>query len=598
MKFIEFCKYLEEIEATSSRNDISQIFADLFEQLDKEEVKKAMYLTLGRLVPKYIGLEFNMSVKMILKSFTESNKYLNETLLKKYRQFGDIGQAIYETKKHVVSHEDSLELSEVYDHLYKIANLQGKGSASQKIHDFEKLLKQLSSIEAKFASRIVVGNMRLGLSEKTILDSLSIFLANDKRYRDLIQRAFGVRSDIGVIAEIIKTSNSDLLFQNLGQLKITPGVPVASKLVEREKNTEKIFERMPISIVQPKLDGLRGQIHYKKIMNSKTETLNVEVEIFSRNMERMTHMYPDIINYLKDLEIKGIDSFVLDSELIGFDYKNGLYLKFQETIQRKRKYGVSQKAEDIPLKVMAFDLLYLNEEDITQESLEFRIKSLQELCDSIEKNSEGRVIIQMLETKKMINQDELLSYFEENIAKGLEGIIVKKIGTNYEPGTRNFDWIKLKASSKKSMVDTIDGVVLGYYRGEGARSQIGIGAILVGIYDEIKDRYYTIAKVGTGITDDLFVTMKNDLMGITQNSKPEKFVIDNSLLPDFFVQPKIVVEVEADEITKSKIHTACMDEQGKGLSMRFPRLKIWNRKDKNPDQTTSQKELLKMYEIG
>src|SRR5690606_11880488 len=158
---------------------------------------------------------------------------------------------------------------------------------------------------------------------------------------------------------------------------------------------------------------------------------------------------------------------------------------------------------------------------------------------------------------------------------GLEGVIVKKNRTTYEPGTRNFDWIKLKASSQSELVDTIDAVVMGYYFGTGARSKFGLGAILVGVYNEEEDRYESVAKVGTGITDEQFITIKNDLLGITQKNENIKYLINKSVMPDRIVEPRIVVEIEADELTISKVHTACMDVlEGKGISMRFPRLKV------------------------
>jgi DNA ligase 1 len=616
MLFRDFSDYLQRIEKLTSRNEISVVFADLFSNLEIDEVKNAVYMTLGRLLPKYTGLEFNMSTKMILKSLQGD---MSQVLAKNFQDFGDIGEAVFHTLENANCLRMNLGINEVYEKLREIAEFGGKGSQDIKVKVLKKLLLDSSPLEAKYIARIITGSLRLGLSEKTILDSLSIFSVGNKSIKDEIERAYGVRSDIGLIAEIVKQNKDGDLLKRLNLLKISPTIPVASKLVEREKNPAKIFERIPESFVQPKLDGLRGQIHYIKDTNSMrlssmqaksqipgelslfqgSKTPDIKVEIFSRNMERMSDMYPEIVAYLSELDLEGVESFVLDSEMIGFNSETGEYLKFQDTIQRKRKHGVLQKSLDIPLKVMAFDLLYLNGEDLSARDLEHRLESLRALCKSIGKASNGKqTLVEMLETRKITNQLDLDSYFEENIAKGLEGIIVKEIGTIYEPGTRNFDWIKLKASSKKNMVDTIDAVVLGYYRGEGTRSKSGIGSILVGLYDNLQDKYCTVAKVGTGISDDLFVTMKEDFVDKQVVSKPDNYDIKKILEPDFYIRPEIVVEVEADEITRSKTHTACMDEQGNGLSMRFPRLKKWNRQDKNTDQATSPKEFEQMFEIG
>ncbi|MBD3362351.1 ATP-dependent DNA ligase [Candidatus Dojkabacteria bacterium] len=605
MKFTQFVQYLERLEKITSRNEITEILAELFAKVEKEEIKEVVYLTLGRLVPKFVSLEFNVSSRLFIKGLSGLNNKVFENpaqsnrVQELYSQEGDVGAVASHMVRKMKQKGDDLEIKQVYEKLKIIAELEGEGSQGAKIEKIQNLLNKCSPNEAKFIGRIIIGKLRLGVSEKTVLDALSWFEVGDKSLRSEIERAYGVRSDIGYIADIVKGYSGEELINELSKLKIEPGIPVASKLVEREKSVEAVFERMEGScLVQPKLDGLRAQIHYKKFNNKKGNAKKSDVQIFSRNMENTTHMFPDLVRFVKSNLNNSINSFVLDSEVIAYDPESGHLLEFQKTIQRKRKHDVKEKSKEIPIKAMVFDLLYIDGKDISRNKLEKRIQKLDNLCQKFENPpNDTEHLIEMLDSTKVDNEDSLNVYFEDRVGEGLEGVIVKKFKTPYEPGTRNFDWIKLKASIKDDMIDELDGVVLGYYHGKGIRSKFGIGAILVGIYNEKCNQFETVAKVGTGITDDEFVTIKKDLMRITIKNKPKNYEIGNNLKPDIYVEPEIVVVVEADEITRSKMHTACKDDQGRGLSMRFPRLKIWNRQDKDVEQTTSPKELEDMFNL-
>jgi DNA ligase-1 len=172
---------------------------------------------------------------------------------------------------------------------------------------------------------------------------------------------------------------------------------------------------------------------------------------------------------------------------------------------------------------------------------------------------------------------------ERLLGEGLEGVIVKKLGSEYVPGRTGWRWVKMKEveESHAKLSDTVDCVVMGYYRGRGKRAQFGIGAFLVGIKGE--GGYVTVTKVGTGLTDELFRELKNRLDRLVVRERPRDYVIDKALEPDVYVEPELVVELAADEVTESPTHTA-------GLALRFPRL-VKLRDDKSVDQITSLKEL-------
>ena len=622
MTFLEFSQYLQKLESISSRNELTLVLVDLLNALDPSEVKNSMYLIQGRLVPQYVNTEFNFSGKLIVKAI--AGKSLDPSAMESQIKSilsvkGDMGHVVEELlnqKDFLNNFQLGLDFSpssnepsiqDVYKSLENIAISSGKGSQEQKMDSYFKLILSLDPQSAKYVTRIIIGDLRLGLSDKTILDSLSWFCVGDKSIRKKIDTAFGNRADIGDLAEQLVKSKSNTKITDEGNLPslklrqagneelqwfqqvlnsftLIPGTPVASKLVERESDSEKIWERMPNCFVQPKLDGLRGQMHFVK----------GEAFIFSRNMENMSEQFPEIH---KSLEALGVDSIILDSEIIGFDKSTDSYLLFQETMKRKRKYDVLETSNKIPIKAMCFDILYLNGIDLTQKPIEERLSLLKNLLDKNVTDS-----LEMLETKQVYSVEELENYFIKCVSKGLEGIITKQVTSDYEPGTRNFKWIKLKANTKSELVDTIDVAVLGYYYGKGSRAKFGVGTLLAGVYNPTEDKYYSIGKVGSGFTDEALEQIYKDLQELKIDAKPENVVVDKSLAPDVWVRPTIVMEIVADEITRSPVHTAAIgvkaqvknDDPEKGLSIRFPRMKKWKRDKEYPNTVD---EIIRMYEL-
>ncbi len=590
MLFGEFAIFLEKISAISGRNQMMETLADFLKKVPSTDVQPMMYLLQGRLVPAFIPLEFGMSQKLVLRAISQLSTS-PELPQKLFAKLGDVGLVVEEIVANQVT--SRLTLAQVYDSLLHIARLGGKGSQEGKLDLVKKLLLQLDPLSAKFVTRIIVGSLRLGLSDKTVLDALSWALMGGKSLRPQLDVAYGARADIGVLAKLVLSTPLEKVGETLSEIELHPGYPVASKLVEREKNATSIFLRLGECIVQPKLDGLRCQIH---LLEKANEAGN-RVEIFSRNMESLTAMFPDIVQAAKSL---AASSFIIDSEVVGFDLDTGEYLPFQTTIQRRRKYDVAKMADDIPVKAMAFDLLYLDGDDLSRLPLQRRISMLERLLAGDE-----QPVIEQLETQTVSSADLLEDYFMKQVTAGLEGVIVKKFNTAYDPGTRNFDWIKLKASAKSEMVDTVDAVVIGYFHGRGSRAKFGVGALLLAVYSPQDDSYYSVAKLGTGMTDEQLRQIKHQLSSLEINEPLPNVSVEKLLYPDVWVYPKIVVEVEADQITRSPGHTAAQGlpvafEQDtltrRGLSLRFPRMKVWGR-DKQPQQATTVSELLRMYEL-
>lgn len=583
MLFKDYCNYLQRIETIRSRNEITIVLAELFKKLDKEELSAGIYLLQGRVTPQFIDLEFNFSTKLLIRSLADSEDELEE-INNQYSKFGDIGLLLESRAK---ATGGIISVLDMYNKLLEIATVKGKDSQSIKSTISQAVLKSLSPLEAKFYSRTILGKLRLGVSDKTILDGLSWAVTGDKSLKAKLESAYGARADLPRIAESVLYEGVD----SLSGYVLEVGVPVSSKLVERERSFDKLFERMGSGlIVQPKYDGLRLQIHFiKDGFNDEFSRLTdqgtkEQVRLFSRNMTNITDMFPDVVSAVKKLEIQ---SGIIDSEVIGIDLETGKFMPFQDTVQRKRKYDVSDKVQEIPVKAYCFDLLYLNGESLLETPLLKRLSLMKDKVFSL-KNE----VLELTESIEIYSANELEEKFNSYKSMGLEGLIAKQPNGKYEPGTRNYEWIKQKVKAQDSMADSIDAVVLGYYRGEGVRTKFGIGAILVGLYDSENDQYLSLAKVGTGFKDDDWSIIKKRIDKISVEYVPENVLIDRTLIPDIICKPEIVVLIEADQVSRSKVH-------GSGdsrFSLRFPRYK-GIRTDKNSQQATTVNEARRLNEL-
>ena len=584
MTFKKLAIYFSQLEATASRNQITEILAELFKKAAEGEIDKICYLSLGRLAPLYAGIEFNLAEKMMMRAIAQAYQQGEKKVRKEYKKIGDLGEVAKSFDQRAKS--KPLSINQVYERLYQIALEGGEGSVERKIKNLAQLLNDLDGESAKYIVRIPLGKLRMGFSDLTILDALSWMITGGKSKRKEIEEAYNDRADVGQIAQIIKTKG----LKGLKGIKVQIGVPIMPALCQRLPTAEEIVKKLGKMAVEPKFDGTRLQIHFsrKKKWEQKEDHLAFDfqpkgfVRTFTRNLENTTNMFPDLVEAVFK-EVKAQEA-ILDGEAIGFEPKTGKFLPFQETMKRKRKYGISLKSKEIPLKFFCFDVLYKDGQDLLKTPF----------------NQRRAILVKMLSEKNKIliltpqivteNPQALRKYHDEQINKGLEGVIVKKWQEVYDPGRRGYTWVKLKQEKGKKgggLADTLDCVVMGYNQGKGKRASFGLGAFLVGIRKG--NEFLTISKIGTGLTDDQWREMYQRCGQVKTKEKPKEYQVNKNLFPDSWCSPKIIVEIEADNITRSPIHTA-------QYALRFPRL-VRFRDDKSANEATTLKEAEKLYKL-
>lgn len=590
MSFKELAEYFRKIEQTSSRLKMTEILANLFKKIDKREIDKVLYLLQGRLLPLYEKLEFGMAEKMIIKSCLLALNLEKKVFIDRYKKIGDLGETVEFFKKEKRSLlEKELTITEVYEELSRLARASGEGSQEVKLNILASLIDKLDPLSCRYIVRIPAGIMRLGFSDMTVLDSFSWMVKGDKSLRPLIEKAYHVRPDLGLIGRVLKEEG----FSGLKKIKPAVFTPILMMRAERLSSAAEILEKIGRCAIESKYDGFRLQIHYQR--------LTQKVKLFSRNLEDVTFMYPDIVEGIKkEVTAKEI---ILEGEAIGFNPQTGDFLPFQETVQRKRKYGVEEKAKEVPLKLFAFELLYLDGENYLSSSFSERRKKL---ISSIKTSGDIFKDTILIAPQKIVDQEKELNFlFDEAVSKGLEGIVAKKLDGIYQPGARGWNWIKYKRSYSSKLQDTIDCLVMGYDLGRGKRADFGIGAFLVGVFDEKQDKFVTVAKIGTGLSDEEWRKLRVQSSKFKVQDKPKEYEVDKIMECDVWLRPGIVVEIRADEISRSPVHTAgrvmrptktgqALEVDTPGFALRFPRLERF-RNDKSPAEVTTLEEIKAMF---
>src|SRR5918911_871139 len=582
----------EKMEKTTSRLMLTDHLVSLLKEAPSNVIDKVVYLIQGKLYPDYEGIELGLAEKMVVRAISQSIVGLDiESLYRIYRETGDLGDAaskIINAKKN--KQQVSLFPSEkitvecVYMTLDKIARTMGPGSQELKIRLVSSLLNDSTAREARFILKLIMGKLRLGIADYTVMDALALAFTGNKSNRSILENAYNVSSDLGNIAKILATDGID----SVKSLQITLYKPVRPMLAERVGTAEDALARMNgMAAAEYKLDGERIQIHKGK----------ERIELFSRRLEKVTHHFPDIVEAIAK-SLKSIDEIILEGEVVAIDLHTLELLPFQELMHRRRKHGIQEAMEEYPVILNVFDVLYINGKAKTSLTYIKRRDLIEKIIvqqhsknmDYDTDNNKIRLVPKTIVT----NPQQISEFMISAIQSGCEGLMLKQLNSIYRAGAREYAWIKLKREYQSELADTLDLVIVGALYGRGRR--VGkYGALLLAAYDSASDVFRSTSKVGTGFTDKHLEDFYTNLEKHKLEHKHAR--VDTRMEMDVWFEPKIVIEVIASEVTLSPSHTAAMGSirQNYGLALRFPKFTGKVRDDKNPEDATDVTELVSMY---
>jgi len=575
VEFSILAESLNKMESTTKRLELTQHLVELFEKTPHDVISKIVYLLQGKLRPDFEGIELGVAEKLAIRAISKSSGITTKKIEEEYRKSGDLGQAatiILEQKTQTTFLVENITVERVYETLFKIAKLGGSGSQDMKMKYISSLLNDATPLEASYILKILLGTLRLGVAENTVMDALAVAYTGSKENRKALEHAYNVSSDLGKVSEIIASKG----LIGVEEFEIILFNPIRPMLADRVKSEEESIEKLGIEFAAEfKLDGERVQLHVE----------GEKVVLFSRSLENISEYYPDIIEKIPKSLIA--DQAILEAEAVAINENTGEFLPFQELMHRRRKYKIEKAVSQYPITVNFFDVLYYN----GKSCLELEYSERRKLLEKIVKEDDFAKHVPMTIVK---TESEIEDFLENSINSGCEGLMLKMLDKPYQAGSRGSYWLKLKREYRNELGDSLDLVVIGAFFGKGRRTG-RYGTLLLASYDEDTDIFTSICKVGTGFTDeylDQLYQILSDKVTIKKNPR-----IDSEMEADVWFEPELVIEVVASEITLSPIHKAARDAIRKdaGLALRFPKFTGKIREEKFAEDASTNEEVITLY---
>ncbi len=577
MKFSIISDAFQKMESTSKRLELTDILVKLIQEIPKDVISKAVYLIQGKLRPNFEGVELGIAEKLVMKAMSKSSGIPLKKIEDDYNKGGDLGQTaenILQQKIQTTFASETITLEKVYETLFKISKLEGKGSQEMKMRYVSSMLNDATPQESKFILKILLGTLRLGIAENTVMDALAIAFTGKKENREVIENAYNVSSDLGKVAEVLSTEG----IEQIEKFQIKLFSPIRPMLADRIKSGEDTVKKFQEKFAaEYKLDGERAQIHKQK------DT----IEIFSRSLEKITSYYPDIVEKISKLIIS--DNVILEAEVVAMNSNSGDFLPFQELMHRRRKYEIDDAVAKYPITVNFFDVLFSDGKNCMDNKYDERRKLLEKI---IKQDDFARLIpMSVIES-----EEEVLEVLENSINSGCEGLMLKDLNSTYRAGTRGSNWLKLKREYQNELGDSLDLVVIGAFFGKGRRTG-KYGTLLLATYNDDEDVFPSICKVGTGFTDESLDQLYQILSSKVTLKKNPRIV--SEMEADVWFEPELVIEIVASEITQSPIHKTAIDKikEKTGLALRFPKFTGKIRTEKNAEDASTDEEVIALYKV-
>jgi len=548
--FKALAELCEKLEATRKRLPKIDLVADFLKSLDAEEVEPAVSMLLGKPFPKWSPQTLDLSWATLSEIIKRITGVEWSVFMEAFSKTGDIGSATKtafentKVRRQAALFEKTLTITEVRRSLTAIAEVAGYGSREKKERLVEALFSLASPLEAKYLVKIFTGDTRTGFHEGLMEQAVS------KAFQiplHTVQNASMITADIGEVAAKAKAEGS----QALSSISFRIFRPVQLMLAQMGEGVpEALKEHGGRTAFEYKYDGARVQIH----------KLDDTVRIYSRRLTDVTESLPEIVQTAR--ESMQAREAVLEGEVIAVD-SSGNPIPFQHLMRRfRRVHGVEDSAEKIPVRLYVFDILYVNGESLISAPYLQRRKILAENAGKIP-------LARQIVTN---NVEEAERFLKEAMDAGHEGLMAKKIDSQYTPGIRGKRWLKIKP-----VLEPLDLVVVAAEYGYGRRHN-WLSDYYLAARDAETGEFLAVGKTYKGLTDAEIVEMTKHLKELTIKDQHRRTT----------VIPKIVVEVAYNEIQRSPKYKS-------GMALRFARITRL-RPYKTPEEADTIQRVTEIYE--
>ena len=524
------------VGSTAATSEKARILAGYFRSLDEDDLRRAAVFMSGRAFSpsqrRTLGLGWQ-TLSKVVESISSRDAGELQAIFRKHSDLGDwTGEALEGRTR-----PEPVSLAEFERALEEIRSARG----GRKAEPLEALLRRLHPVAARFAVKVISGEMRIGLSEGLVEAALAA--AFDLPVTK-VKKIHLITGDIGETAVRCKRGELETSTVTLFQ-------PVRFMLASPVETATEAFERMAAEKVwtEEKYDGVRCQLHHD----------DGRVELFSRDLKETTGAFPELVEAAPSLG----HAVLFDGEVLA--HRDGKVLRFFELQHRLgRKTVTDELRREVPVVLVIFDLLFLDGRSLLDEPLELRRRLLEGL------GVEPPFLLARLE--EATSPDDLDRIFADTRERGHEGLMVKDPLSPYTPGRRGLAWLKLKKP-----LATLDVVVTAVEWGHGKRKGV-LSDYTFAVKDAKTGKLVNVGKAYTGLTDAEIATMTERFKAIS---------LEN-LGWGYAVKPEVVLEVAFDSIQHSNRHTS-------GFALRFPRI-VRIRDDKPAEEIDTLTRVEELYE--
>jgi DNA ligase-1 len=526
------------------------IIAELLAKTPSDKLSKVVLLIKGTVFPTYSPYELGIASQMMIKAIQKATGFKLEEIEKKFKKTGDLGLVAEEcikSRRQAVLFKRKLDVDLVFSNLQKLALMTGEGSQEKKLSLIAELLVSAKPKEARYITRTVLGELRIGVAEGIIKDAIvNAFLLKKgmskeekNRMAEIVDYSWNILSDFGEVAKIAKEKGAE----GLENSKVQLGKPVQVMLGLAAENIEQVIKEFGKIAAEYKYDGMRAEIMKK----------DDKIWIFTRRLDDVTKQFPDLVEQCK-AALKPKECIV-EGEVLGIDKKTNTPLPFQALSQRiHRKYDIEKMVKEIPIQTYLFDVVYLEGKTLFDKPFHERRKILEKIAKPIPKKFE---LAKQLVTG---NVKEAEKFYKEALAAKQEGIFFKVLDSKYVFGRHVNGWYKIKP-----IMETLDLVVVCATWGEGSRAR-WLTSFELACRDPDTGNFLSCGMMSTGLTEEEYQMMTETLKPLIIEEKGRTVK----------VKPKIVIETGYQEIQKSPTYDS-------GFALRFPRM-VRIRYDKNPEE--------------
>jgi len=509
-RFAELC---DDLAATTKKSEKVRRLADYLLLLPLEDACLAALFLTGRVFSRWEEKTLAVGSALIWHAVAQLAGREPQALEVTYRKHGDLG-AMAEEVLAGKTHPENLKLSEVAKALENLAASRGP---SQKVDALIDLFRRCHPIEVKHIVKIITGELRIGVKESLVEEAIA--LAYGKTLAE-VQRANMFASDIRETLQLAAT-------ERLAAARLQLFRPVSFMLATATDSGEQIMAACPSGVlVEDKYDGIRAQAH----------KAGGQVKIFSRTLDEVVE-FPELIPALKALP----GNFVLDGEIVGWREGRALLFTCLQTRLGRTQPDLWLPLE-VPVRFFAFDLLYLNGEQLLDARLKERRGELEALLRAAPNSS-----IEVAPASFCKSAESVANYFDAALVRGNEGLVAKIPHSAYVPGRRGRFWLKLKRP-----MATLDVVVTAAEYGHGKRRGLLSDytfAVRAG------DRLLNVGKAYSGLTDEEIVRLTEFCKHHTIEDQGFRRLLE----------PTVVMEVAFNNLQRSPRHAS-------GYALRFPRI--------------------------